>query len=96
MLPISTRARIAVVVGALLVALAVASQIALPRLAERGVEDRLTEGGGVATVSVSAWPAVRLLFDDGARFEVRGSGLDLDVPEERIGILSKLDRKSDV
>jgi hypothetical protein len=43
----------------------VASQLLVPGLAERGVEDRLTEDGSTASVSLSAFPAVRLLFDDG-------------------------------
>ena len=91
------RTRIALSAGAaVLVALAVASQLVLPGVAERRIENRLTEGGGTADASMSAFPAVRLLFDDGARFEVEGEGLDLDVPEERIDLLTRLDGFGDV
>jgi hypothetical protein len=72
------------------VALAIASQLLLPGIAEREVEGRLTEGGGTAAVSLSAFPAARLLFDDGSRFEARASGLDLDL-EQRVDVLDRLD-----
>jgi hypothetical protein len=72
------------------VALAVASQPLVPGIAEREVEDRLTEGGGTASVSLSAFPAVRLLFDDGSRFEARASGLNLDL-QQRVDVLNRLD-----
>jgi hypothetical protein len=70
--------------------LLLASQFALPPLAANRIEDRLTEGGGNANVSLSALPAVRLLFGDGKRIEVQGSGLDLDL-EGRINVFDKLD-----
>jgi hypothetical protein len=79
----------------LALALAVASQLLLPGIAEHGVEDRLTEGGGQAQVSVSAVPAARLFFDDGERFEVRASGLDLDL-DQRTKVLDRLDGFSEV
>ena len=62
----------------------------MPGIAERGVEDRLTEGGGSASVSLSAFPAVRLLFEDGSRFEAQASGLNLDL-SERVDALQRLD-----
>jgi hypothetical protein len=65
-----------------LVVLAVASQFVIPPVAENRVEDRLTSGGGSADVSLDAFPAVRLLFEDGDRIEVRGNGLDLDLQRE--------------
>ena len=34
------------------------------------MEDRLTAGGGSADVTLGSFPAVRLLFSDGERFEV--------------------------
>lgn len=77
------------IVGVIAVLL-VASQLVLPSLGERGVEKRLTEGGGEADVSLSALPAARLLFDDGDRFEVRARNLELDV-EQRIGVFDRLD-----
>jgi hypothetical protein len=70
--------------------LLVASQFALPPLAERQVEDRLEEGGGEARVELGAFPALRLLFDDGDSLEVQGRGLRLDVTR-RQQVLERLD-----
>jgi hypothetical protein len=67
---------------AVLVALAGASQLLIPPLAEHRIEDRLTDAGGSANVSLSAFPAARLLFGDGKRLSVSGSGLDLDLERE--------------
>jgi hypothetical protein len=82
--------RIAIAVAAALVLAAVASQIVLAPLAEHRISDRLTENGGSATVSVSAFPAARLLFADGERIDVDASDVTLDLPSES-GNLSKLD-----
>jgi hypothetical protein len=71
-----------IVAAAVVVFVAVASQLLLPTLGERRVEDRLTEGGGSADVTLGAFPAVRLLFDDGERLEVSADGLDLDLDPE--------------
>ena len=70
---------IAVVVGVL-----AATQVLVPGLGERQIEDRLTEGGGSAEVTLGAVPALRLLFGDGERFEVSASELELDLdrPEQ--------------
>jgi hypothetical protein len=73
------------------VALLAASQLAIPPLVERRIEGRLAEGGGSAEVSVSAFPAARLLFDDGERIAVAGSGLDLSLPEPGGGVFERLD-----
>jgi hypothetical protein len=74
--------RVAVIVAVVLLVLVVVAQFALPPLAERRVEDRLTEGGGAAEVSIDALPAALLLFGDGDEIEVRGSGLDLDLDDD--------------
>ena len=77
--------RAAIVTLALLVLLLAAAQIALPRLAESRVEERLEKGGGSASADVSALPAARLLLRDGDSLRVRGSGLGFDlVPQERV------------
>jgi hypothetical protein len=81
-------------IAAVLVLL-VAGQLLVPGIAERDVEDRLTEGGGTASVSLSAFPAVRLLFDDGSRFEARGHDLDLDL-DQRVDALERLDGFTEV
>jgi hypothetical protein len=59
----------------------VASQVLIPALGARNVEDRLESGGGTADVSMGAVPAVRLLWGDGERLEV--DARDLDLPLDR-------------
>jgi hypothetical protein len=76
---------------AILAVLAVASQFALPAIAEHVASDHLTSGGGSADVELSAFPAVRLLFGDGDRIDVTGSGLDQPATAEQAGALDALD-----
>lgn len=73
-----------------LVAAAAASQLVVPPLAEHRIEDRLTDGGGSAEASLSAFPAARLLFGDGKRISISGTGLDLGL-EQRTDVFDKLD-----
>lgn len=87
--------RWAIALIAAILVLLVAGQLLVPGIAERDVEDRLTEGGGTASVSLSAFPAVRLLFDDGSRFEARGHDLDLDL-DQRVDALERLDGFTEV
>ncbi len=68
-----------------------ASQLVIPPLVEHRLEGRLTDGGGSADVSVSAFPAARLLFGDGDRISVTGSGLDLALTEPGGDVLDELD-----
>jgi hypothetical protein len=68
-------------VGTALAVLVVGAQFLVPGIGEGQIEDRLTENGGAAAVDLSATPAVRLLWGDGDRIEVRGSDLDLDLSE---------------
>jgi hypothetical protein len=75
---------------AALVAFFGVSQLAIPPLAEHRVQSRLTDGGGTADVSMSAFPAVRLLFGDGSRVSVSGSGLNLPLTQ-RTEVFDKLD-----
>jgi hypothetical protein len=82
--------RIGVVLLAAVALLLVVSQVVVPELAERRVEGRLERQGGTAKVSLSALPAMRLLFGDGDSIMVKGSGLDLD-PERRARALERLD-----
>ncbi len=65
--------------GAIVVFTLVLTQLLIPPLGARKVEDRLTEGGGSAEVTIGAFPALRLLFGDGSRFEVTASDLDLEL-----------------
>lgn len=68
----------------------VASQVLIPSVGERRVEDRLTDGGGSAEVTLGAFPAARLLFSDGERFEVEARDLDLDLDDE-VRVFDRLD-----
>lgn len=71
--------RPAVILIVVLVLALAGSQLLIPSLAGRQVADRLTERGGEATVAVSAFPALRLLFDDGARLEIDARRLHLEL-----------------
>jgi hypothetical protein len=57
----------------------VASQILVPGLGERRIEDRLTAGGGTADVTLGAVPAARLLWGHGERLQVSANDLDIAV-----------------
>jgi hypothetical protein len=83
-------ARWLIVAALVILAVGAASQFAIPPLAASHIEGKLTEGGGTADVSLSAFPAARLLFSDGERIEVRGTGLDLDL-QGRTAVLDELD-----
>ncbi len=77
---------------ALALVAAVALQLALPRLAARRIERRLTESGGSAAVAVAAFPAVRLLGNGGDRLVVRGAGLTIGLGGgDRLAGLAALD-----
>ena len=65
-------------------------QFVIPPVVERQVRDRIEENGGTANVSVSAFPAPRLLFGDGDELRVRGSGVTVDVEDQR-AVLDRLD-----
>ena len=62
-----------------------------PSLGERRIEERLTEGGGSADVTLGAIPAARLLFGDGERFEVSARDLASTSTTQRAGVLERLD-----
>src|SRR5215210_4598577 len=82
--------RVVVLILGVLAVLLVASQLALPAIAEHQAQGRLEEGGGRADVEVKSLPALRLLFGDGDRFEAVGRGLRLDV-NRRGGDFDRLD-----
>jgi len=54
-----------------LAAVAVASQLALPRIAEHRLRAQLARNGTVESVSIRAFPAVKLLFGDADRVTIR-------------------------
>lgn len=70
---------------ALLIA-AIVAQILLPRVGERRIERRLTEGGGEAFVALAAFPAGRLLRHGGDRIVVRGRQLRIGMSRQAGGL----------
>lgn len=72
--------RALLVLAVAVAALAAASELLLPGIVERRIQHRLTAGGGSASVSVSAQPALRLLFGGGEKLVVRGEGDTLRLP----------------
>ena len=87
--------RFAVGLAVGVLALLMLTQLLLPAFLEERVAGRLTEDGGSADVSLSAFPAVRLLWGDGKRFEARGRGLKF-VPGRGEQVFSRLDGFSQV
>ncbi|CAN5611293.1 hypothetical protein BH10ACT11_BH10ACT11_02960 [soil metagenome] len=96
-LPQTTKGRIAAIVAAAVVAFLVLSQLFVPGLGEKAIRDRLTANGGVADVSISAFPAIRLLWGRGDSLKVNGDGLNIDVDQNGDpAVLGNLDRFGDV
>jgi len=95
-IPGSLFGRIAALAGGALLLLLVLAQVFVPGLGESAIEDRLTENGGVAEVSLKATPAVRLLWGSGDALEISGSGLGLELDlEEDPRAFEDLDRFGD-
>ncbi len=95
-IPESLPGRIAAALAAAIVLVVVAAQVFLPGLGEGAIEDRLTDRGGVADVSLNAIPAIRLLWGSGDSLEITGSGLELDIEvEEDPRAFEDLDRFGD-
>lgn len=95
-LPSSTLGRIVAILAAAVVLLLVVTQLLLPGIGEGAIEDRLTEGGGVADVALSATPAARLLWGAGDRLEVDATGLELDLDSPDPDVFEDLDRFGEV
>lgn len=75
----------------------VLSQLFLPGIGENVIEDRLTDNGGVADVSLSATPGVRLLWGSGDDVTIDATGLDLEVTTAQDPVVfDDLDRFDDV
>src|SRR5437764_14242550 len=71
--------RVLLIGAGIAILLIVLSQLLLPLYLEGRVEDRLTEHGGKADVSLKALPALTLLSSSGSEAKVRGTGLSLDL-----------------
>ncbi len=85
-----SRSKWGLIAAGVVLFLFVAAQILIPSLGERRIESRLTENGGSADVTLGAFPAGRLLFSDGERFEVTAHDLDLDL-DRREQVFDHLD-----
>jgi hypothetical protein len=72
---------VAVLLAGLLLLAAVLAQLILPRIAANRISSRLGRYGKVEHVSVSAWPAVKLLWGDADSVSVRAGGLALSPSE---------------
>lgn len=83
--------RWAIRLGILVAVLLVASQFVIPPLAAHEAAGRLTAHGGQADVSLSAFPAIRLLFGHGRRLEVHASGVSVDLKPGQEDIFRRLD-----
>jgi LmeA-like phospholipid-binding len=79
------------IVAAFLALALLVSQLALPPLASRRIEHRLTRDGGGAHVSLHAFPALRLLFHKGDEIDVTGSGLRVDLGAGKQKVFQNLD-----
>lgn len=95
-IPRSTSARIAAIVIAALALLLVVSQLILPGIGEGAIEERLTENGGIAEVSLGAVPAARLLWGNGNELAISATGLSLALDERNPEVLEDLDRFGEV
>jgi hypothetical protein len=88
--------RIAIVVVVALLVLGIVAQFALPPIVENQVQDRLTKDGGSASVDISAFPAIRLLFTEGDSVRVRARELNLPLVSPEKKLLGQLDGFDDV
>ena len=71
---------VAAAVAGLIVVVLVVAQLALPSVAARRLRDELSAHGHVTSVSVSAFPAVKLLWNRADSVTIRMSELHSDVP----------------
>lgn len=67
------------------------SQVIIPNKAESDTKDRLTKEGGSASVTITAFPAFRLLFNHGEKLEVRARDITIPINDLRSGSFKKLD-----
>lgn len=91
-------AKVLVAVAIGIVVLGGITQLVIPGFVERHIESNLEEDGdaGTAVVDVKAFPAVRLLWGSGDRFEARGRGLTIDLDKRTDDPLGRLKRFDEV
>jgi hypothetical protein len=80
--------------GGLVLVLAL-TQALLPRLAASKISSRVSRYGKVQSVSVSAWPAIELLWGDAGSVHVRAKSLSLN-PEQASSLLWEARKSSNV
>ena len=73
--------RVGLWIGGALLLVLVLAQVLLPLVAEKIAKDRLSAYGTVESVSVSAWPAVELLWGKADRASVRMGSLRVSASE---------------
>jgi hypothetical protein len=83
--------RVVIITLLIVLAVLIASQFLIPAIAAQQVADRLTDDGGSATVTIAAFPALRLLFESGDRLEVHARDLTADL-DTRTQVFERLDR----
>jgi hypothetical protein len=88
--------RVALIIIALLVLIVVASQLLLPVYAEHRVDDRLTRNGGNADVSISAFPALRLLAKHGDRLAIDAKRVRIAPRASEARVFDDLDRFEEI
>jgi LmeA-like phospholipid-binding len=77
---------LALVAGALVVALLVLAQLLGPRIAARQVRKRVGAYGSVKSVKVKVWPAVKLLWGDADEIDVHAGSLKMS-PTQTVSLL---------
>jgi hypothetical protein len=82
--------RYILIAAGVVVLVLVVAQLALPSFLAGKVEDRQTARGGSANVDLEALPALRLLANEGDRFELAGHGLRFPLDQKQ-GVFDKLD-----
>jgi hypothetical protein len=81
---------------AIVLVLLVASQVIAPRVISGEVEKRLTQDGGTAHVTITAWPAATLVGGRGQSIEISGDDLVYDLDERKERPFERLDGFGDV
>jgi hypothetical protein len=82
------RRRVALALAGAPLAVLVLAQLVLPRIAASTISSRISRYGSVASVSVSAWPAITLLWGSADSVRVRARRLALE-PAQAAKLLSE-------